>query len=289
MTRTRLGRILVLDPGCVKPETEVYNTFNRMFSELTQVAPGVLDCIQFVVPKIGGMRLRDMASDCDVAGIISLGSVANVTDNHKWVETLCADLEPLLFEQGIPFYGSCFSHQLLAWIVGNEVDFLRNRQDVPGRKYRGKRKIQVAHPKMGVLFADMRPEDYLSGNAADLEFVEACQNLLSWKRLDWSYAKLRDGYHTARENRFLGFCDERVPSSFVARVAHEQEVWSNVHPDFAVAASSSACAVDGLVHLDLPIFSLQSHPEWPERTGDGWRFLKNFLYFVLIKRRNEMM
>ena len=284
MRHSKCGRILVVDPGCVSPEAEVYNILNRMFAELADASQGTISCLHFVLPKIGNMRLRDVAAQFDVAGIISLGSVANITENLAWVNKLSEDLAALVFECGIPFYGSCFSHQLLGSMVGNKVDYLKNRADVPLRKHRGARMSKIVHPKLGVLFAKLNDADYLSGNAADLSFIEACENVRDWGRNEWKYVADKSSYHTQRENQFLEFLRQRVPRSFVARVAHEQEVWNNINPDFAIAASSDACLVDGLVHFELPIFSLQSHPEWFHKRGDGWRLIKNFMYFIMLRK-----
>jgi GMP synthase-like glutamine amidotransferase len=53
-------------------------------------------------------RPCEAISVSDIAGIVSLGSDGNVTENLPWMNDLASDLRPLLFEHKIPFYGSCF-------------------------------------------------------------------------------------------------------------------------------------------------------------------------------------
>lgn len=165
----------------------------------------------------------------DIAGIVSLGSDANVTQDLEWMRFLAADLRHLVFDLKIPFYGSCFSHQLLAFVAGAKVDYLKARAKNPDLMHKGHREIQVVHPKMARVFGTSE--------------VPFCAQVPVW---------------------------------------HSQEVWE-IPPGFELAATSDQCEIDGLVHQSLPIFTLQTHPEWFHASGAGWQFLANFLALSLGK------
>lgn len=59
-------------------------------------------------------------SEC--AGVVVTGSHAMVTDDLPWIRSLEAWVA-LLLTAGVPFFGICFGHQLLAKATGGEVDY----------------------------------------------------------------------------------------------------------------------------------------------------------------------
>ena len=54
------------------------------------------------------------------AGVIITGSAAMVTDRHPWSETAATWLRDAA-EAGLPLFGICYGHQLLAHALGGEV------------------------------------------------------------------------------------------------------------------------------------------------------------------------
>lgn len=63
---------------------------------------------------------------------------------------------------------------------------------------------------------------------------------------------------------------------FVSEVIHEQEVVSPPK-GFLHAATSEECKYDGFVHETLPIYTVQSHPETENSSGDGHALIMEFL------------
>ncbi len=64
--------------------------------------------------------LLPAAADC--AGVVITGAHAMVTDNHPWSIALEKWI-PSLLSAGIPLFGICYGHQLLARAAGGEVGF----------------------------------------------------------------------------------------------------------------------------------------------------------------------
>ncbi len=270
-------QILIVDPCLIQPEVDAYNLLNRMVFDLSRSEKSSLSALQFCLPNLGKHRICDVADKMDVAGIIALGSYANVADSHSWIKEMRSDLAPFLFEKKTPFLGICFSHQLLADMFGNDVSFLRNRAFVPEGKYTGFRNSKIVHPKIATLFAKMSDADFWSDNEVDREFAFAAKAMSQWDLQDWRQLEKNDV-----GQRYARFLKKYTPSEFVAEVRHEQEVLLLKNPDLLLGATSEECVVDALVHRSLPIFSVQAHPESVHESFDGWRFLKNFIYFCSL-------
>jgi GMP synthase-like glutamine amidotransferase len=278
---TNRRRFVIIDPGMRQPENTTYNIVSNWVADFRAIPEFFIHSVQFVISHFCKTRLRDVVQNEEVVGILSLGSFANITDHLDWVETLQGDLQPLLFEQGVPFLGVCFSHQLLAHMGNNPVGFLHKRHEVPNGKRVGFRTTQLNHPKFAALWATLDGSDLASGNRTDLEYREVLKAVRHWPIARWDL--LRDEKNrdrlTAAELRVQTFLRENSPDSYIARVAHEQEVLSLTNPEFRACAQSPECDIDALFHESLPLFSLQSHPETYHESGDGWRLIRNFIYF----------
>lgn len=90
------------------------------------------DCDQWMIRAIGdsgqpyqtidiagGAALPDIRA---CAGVILTGSSAMVTDRHDWSEATRAWLREAV-PAGLPVFGICYGHQLLADAFGGEVDY----------------------------------------------------------------------------------------------------------------------------------------------------------------------
>lgn len=71
---------------------------------------------------------------------------------------------------------------------------------------------------------------------------------------------------------------ENSKSEFYSHVYHSQEVLG-IPKGFIKTAESSYCENEAFVHENLPIVTVQCHPEVPHESGDGWRLLQNFIRF----------
>ncbi len=256
-----MRHVLLIDPGVHGVQLDAVNAISQILAEISTETLSPPAALYTVALEQGKRRLSDavflksprgpngkldcamekekgccivacenvMRKPCEaisvstISAIVSLGSEANVTENLPWMHALAEDLRPLLFDFKIPFYGSCFSHQLLAWMCGAKVDYLKERIVNPHLMHKGWRSMWIENPRVASFF----------GRA--------------------EYPCLVD-----------------VP------VWHAQEVWS-VPDGFEVSAHSEMCAIEGLAHKSLPIYSLQSHPEWFHQSGHGYAFLKGFL------------
>lgn len=103
--------ILVIDPNIDLPELECFN-------ELNALSPLPLSLHQ---PALHGMESLEWQDMDSVKGIIILGSKASVRDRSAWQFALEAWLKPHL-EAGIPTFGICYGHQMLAHMFGGTID-----------------------------------------------------------------------------------------------------------------------------------------------------------------------
>lgn len=275
-------RLILVDPGMKKPENTTYNLLSNWIADFRSIPDFSIHSVQFAVSFLCNTRLKTVVGNDDVAGIISLGSAANITEHRDWVATLQSDLQPLVFDKQIPFLGICFSHQLLAHMGGNPVGFLHNRAEVANGEHSGFRRSNLVHPKFAALWARLSDSDFASGNRVDMEYREVLKAVRQWTAPQWSFVFAEENHSklTEAQLRVKSFVREVSPTSYTARVAHEQEVLEITNPDFHTSASSPECEIDALLHSKLPLFSLQSHPETYHESGDGWRLLRNFVYFA---------
>lgn len=266
-----MADLILLDPALRSPEVGAYDDTVAILSRFQRRDGFSISGLKFVLPFLCNQDLARVVAGREVAGIVALGSFANVTDQEAWVERLASALRELVFVRRIPFLGICFSHQLLAHMVGGKVDFLRDR--VKTTKWEGAREIRLIHPKLQLLFAS-RPEH---GSARELACREAFAAAATWGAADWERLAHPSNDLAERVSKFLRTeCPDRCSLS----VSHEQEVWSA--GELVTAATSSECAIDGLVHPELPIFAVQGHPERPHPSGDGVRLIENFIEFCAI-------
>lgn len=96
---------------------------------------------------------RELTGDRNgpVAGVLVSGSAAMVTDQRDWSER-CADRLRAAVAQGVPVFGICYGHQLLAHALGGEVG------DNPRGREMGSRPIQCTPAaSTDPLFRDLPP------------------------------------------------------------------------------------------------------------------------------------
>lgn len=90
---------------------------HRGFPHWIRVAAGLRPEQAVVIDVAGGQALPTRAG---FAGVIVTGSGAMVTDRHDWSERSAAWLRAAA-EAGMPLFGICYGHQLLAHALGGEV------------------------------------------------------------------------------------------------------------------------------------------------------------------------
>ncbi|HMV43854.1 MAG TPA: gamma-glutamyl-gamma-aminobutyrate hydrolase family protein [Leptospiraceae bacterium] len=147
--------LLILDPFLREPAFEAINQISKIHSEVVRDLK-IDSRIEFFFPSHSSSSLKDYLDKFDandkLIGVISLGSYANVGDNLDWVKQYGKDLKENIIEKGVPFFGICFSHQLLAWIYGANVSFIENRESLPEKKYNEFREITITHPKIKKIY-----------------------------------------------------------------------------------------------------------------------------------------
>lgn len=145
------------------------------------------------------------AKQGNYCGIVISGSAANPLQPDPWVQQLNHDIREVS-AQGIPTFGICFGHQLLAHAWGGEVG-----ENVLGYKMRGIRSIQVH----------------------DISSTQ-------WPLLPENTGGLQ------------------VLASHRDQVLHEPPGWH-------VVATSDFCKIQAMRSPNLPILSVQWHPEADEQ------------------------
>lgn len=99
-----------------------YTCFNR----LQRMSPHHLNYFNF--PKYG---LENLRYEDEPDGIISLGSHSNVGDGSNWHDPLSNYLSEKL-NKGIPVFGICFTHQLMAHHFGSSLGRNKNEKTLEG-------------------------------------------------------------------------------------------------------------------------------------------------------------
>ena len=181
-TSGKANHIAVIDPAQVTPELDCFN-------HLALLAPGPLS---YHLPTLHGFASLKERED-GIIGIIVFGSRASVLDDAPWQRELSGFLASA-WSRGIPTFGICYGHQLIAHILGGTVE----RQP---HKHQGMRTVELL-------------DDPLWGKGCSGQLV----------------------------------------------VSH-QDMVTSCPPSCRIVARSREVAIDGLAHKQLPIWSLQSHPE----------------------------
>lgn len=109
--------IAVLDPAVRIPELDSFN-------QLAMKAPLPLT---YHLPALFGMESL-ANNDPGLAGIIIMGSGASVYDQLPWQEPMNQWLKTKMLA-GVPTFGICYGHQLIAHLFGGKVGFLHTSQE----------------------------------------------------------------------------------------------------------------------------------------------------------------
>ena len=106
---------LILETGQPVPSLRRYGRFPHWI----RVAAGLEEHETVVVDVEHGGALPDPHG---FAGVLVTGSAAFVTDHADWSERSAARLRQTV-HAGLPVFGICYGHQLLAHALGGEVDY----------------------------------------------------------------------------------------------------------------------------------------------------------------------
>lgn len=271
--------LVIVDPFLVMPEIEAYNLILRVCGELQKSNECRIDCVQVYAAAHSQESADSFFARVDPVGVICFGSNANITERRPWAEALGVALRTHVFDKRIPFFGICFSHQLLGHLYGSKVDFLKKRHLYKNGKHRNYRHARVVHPKLRLLLAKIEVSDFHSGNKLDLDFKEALLHTSTWNAKNWeTLMHYPEWKLTALEGRIRKFIFANTHDNFIAHARHEQEVHDVIPGQLELAATSDDCLVDALVHPELPIASVQPHPETHHELRLGERLLRNFVY-----------
>lgn len=120
--------LLVIDPAVRNKELDCL----RQVSSLTTLP------VTYHLPAMEGMEsLRKEAEG--IRGIVLFGSASSVNDRLPWQSSLEEWLMPFL-EKGVPTFGCCYGHQMLAHMFGGKVEFRTKEKE----KLVGFRKVSLS-------------------------------------------------------------------------------------------------------------------------------------------------
>jgi len=125
---TARPHVVVIDPAVRNAETEC---FNRM--ALASPLP-----LTYHLPCLHGMQSLQAEDMAAARGIILLGSAASVNERLPWQVALETWLRPHL-EAGVPTFGFCYGHQMLAFMMGGRIDYMTPERT----KLKGMRRVKL--------------------------------------------------------------------------------------------------------------------------------------------------
>lgn len=281
--------VLIIDPALNHPCLEATNCLSKIVGELRESSQFAFSHCEYVSPFLNKLELKNFVTDKNIGAVVCLGSVVNVTDDFPQLQAFMNDVQNEILKRHIPFFGICFSHQLLASLHGYKVNFLKQRFFIPGRRHHAFREFQIIHPKLAILATDFSSNDYFSDNYKDLEFKNAIYSTRKWNKIDWERLLTdRPWILTPNESRILEHIRCKTVKKITSHARHEQEVWekhSHYATDVVLAGTSDLCSYEALVHHDAPFFTLQTHPETKHESNSGYLLLKNFLYMASLLYR----
>ncbi|MEY4630934.1 MAG: class glutamine amidotransferase [Pseudomonadota bacterium] len=116
--------ILIVDPAAHTPETDCFNHIARLSPlQASYHLPGICG-----LGTLHRATANHQAGHAQIAGIVILGSATSVHDRFPWQAGLVDWLRPHM-AAGIPVFGFCFGHQMIADMHGGKVDFVREDQE----------------------------------------------------------------------------------------------------------------------------------------------------------------
>lgn len=277
----RIPALLIIDPHHKVPETDAINTITRIAYK-TMRAANKFFVIQTLTPAHFQNQTSAILHDLNPIGIISLGSYANVTEDHAWFETFEALITRYVFEKKIPFLGICFTHQYVAKMLGAKVNFLKNRKNIRCGRHDGHRSFTLVHSKLRLYFATIDETKLGTECKDDLDFKEALRFSKSLDAHGWKVLReTRRSLLHPRDARFLDFLTTHCPQEACFAVAHEQEV-HELPKGLVAAAESLDCQYEAFVSEKQDIITFQAHPEYELNLLDGKRLIRNFVYSLCI-------
>ncbi len=128
-----MRHLVIIEPSRVTPEL---GAINRL--ALTSPLPVTLH-----MPCLFGMTTLASEKTEDIAGIIILGSASSVNERLDWQLKLEEWLLPQLLH-GIPTLGICYGHQMLAYMFGGVIGYVKPDQF----KYVGFRHVEFAESSL---------------------------------------------------------------------------------------------------------------------------------------------